>query len=410
MKPSRLLNAAVLLPFLNSGLVFGQDEITKVAPVSPFSKGNTFYNMSNDLRFSWKKLSTDDVSQGNRNRFGLMLEATYFLIDNFGIGAGISSEKTREKDDGYDEVEARTLGSINAMYGCPLGGMYNIYGKASFRAGQNKYSYEYQGFSEESKYQEFGMKFEVGAPITVKPNSGLLITPFIAYDYGVSKDDNYKDATSSIYLGTRLNFSLPCASYAHGCDDINRFSENKYSKGRSVLGGSTYLSLNLGSENDKYIGDGSYDYATKYSIFGAKIIADYYYYVIDNLSVGGELRLRGSSDKNKDDDSKESSFSWMLMPQVLGNIPVEGNLNNTFVFVGYGFGMEKDKFTDEESEESNYNNTDLTFGLGYYFFLTDGLALTPIVDYSMFTQKDTDTDIKSKRNGMEANISLRYTF
>lgn len=410
MKPTSLITSAFVLTFLNASLVFGQDDFSKALKYSPFAKGSTFYDLSNDLSFNWKKLSNDDVSAGNKNRTSLHLDATYFLVDNIGVGIGISSKRTREKYDDIDNIQTRTLGSVNAMYGRSLSGILNIYGKAAVRGGWDKYKYDYMGSSEESRYNEFGLNFEVGAPFNFKDESGLLVTPFLAYDYGVSKNDDYKDITSGICLGARLNFSLPCASYAHGCDEIEQFSENKYSKGTNVIGGSTLFSFNLGSKNDKYTGDGTYNYDEKYSNAGARIRAEYFHYIINNVAIGGELRLRTSSEKNKDDDSKQSDFSWMVMPQVLGNFPVKGVMHNTFGFIGYGFGMEKQKETNTETSETKYNTSDLTIGLGHNIFLTEGLSLTPIVDYSMYTQKNSDTDIKSERNGFEANFSIRYTF
>ena len=93
MKPTNLLITAFLLTTLNAGLVFSQKvDVTPVA-ISPFSKGDFYMNMSNDLSFSWMKLKTGDVDEGHQNGFGLHYEGTYFLMDNFGLGIGISSDK-----------------------------------------------------------------------------------------------------------------------------------------------------------------------------------------------------------------------------------------------------------------------------------------------------------------------------
>jgi len=415
MKPTILTKFAILLAFSNVGLVYGQDDIPIPIEVVklPFAKGNTLWNMSNDLNFSWKSLESNGESAGNRNRFGLHLNGTYFVVDNVGVGIGLSSEKTRTKNGDINEIDVTTLGSVNVLYGRTVGEMLNVYGKGEFSARVTNSKYESPGYSEDNKYNEYGLNFEVGAPLAIGKGTGFLVTPFLNYDYGVSKDDSYKDVYSGINLGTRLNISLPCASYAHNCEQISAFSENMYTKGTNVLGGSTSFWMQFGTQKSSYIGDDMYDdYENRLSDMYASLDIDYYRYIYNNLALGAEFRVRGSGEKNKETDYKQNEFSWMLMPAIQANLPVEGKLNNSFGFAGYGFGMSNEKTTgtNNQTTETKYNNSEIRFGVGYNLFMAKNLALVPIVNYSMYTRKEADSDAKDKSNGFEAGFSLRHAF
>jgi hypothetical protein len=331
-------------------------------------------------------------------------------MDNFGLGIGISSDRTKLKNGSTEDIESSNLGSFHAMYGHSFGNNFNIYGKAAVSAGLDRSKYDYTGYSGDTKYKEFGLNFEVGTPFPCKKNPGFLFTPYMAYDYGMSKDDNYHDATSSFNLGTRLNYSLPCSSFAHNCSQSEAFAANMYTQGRNVIGGSTFLSLKFGAENDKYVGGISEgNSSNKYSNSGASINADYYHYFLNNMAIGGELKLDSWNSKNKDNNNKQNDFSWMIMPELLVNLPVTGAMHNSFAFVGYGFGMEKQKSTyTSQSNETKYNKSEVSFGLGYNMFIAKGFALTPVIDYCMASKKDTDTKLKSKSNGPELSFALRY--
>ncbi len=149
MKTLILTTSAFLLAFLSASHVSGQDDKLdklKIPVESPFAKGNTLWNLSNDLKFSWKGLESNRESAGNRNRFGLHIEGTYFVADNIGVGMGISSEKTRTRNGDIDEIDVTTMASVNALYGHTIGQLVNIYGRGEFSAGVSKSKYESPGY------------------------------------------------------------------------------------------------------------------------------------------------------------------------------------------------------------------------------------------------------------------------
>jgi Autotransporter beta-domain len=412
MKPTIRIMSVFMLIFLNASLVCGQDDEIPIAVESPFAKGNIFFLMYNNLGFNWKNLESNGESAGKRNRFVTDIEGTYFVADNIGIGVGLSSYKTKIKKEDIEQIEVSTMGSVNALYGHSIGKTMNLYGRGEFGIGLNKSKYESPGYSQENKYNEYGLNFEVGAPFALGAGTGFLFTPYVNYNYGLTKDDNYKDVSSGINLGTRLNFSLPCAAFAHDCSQLSAFSQNMYSKGTNVIGGSTLFSLNFGTVESSYIGDDMYNYENKLSDRYASVKVDYYHYIIDNLAIGAALRLMSSGEMDKETDYKQSEFSWMLRPEIQANLPVEGKLNNSFLFAGYGFGGSREKTTsaNNETTERKYNNSKISFGAGYNMFMAKSLALVPVLNYSMHTSKDADSDAKDKRKGFEAELSLRHTF
>jgi hypothetical protein len=154
------------------------------------------------------------------------------------------------------------------------------------------------------------------------------------------------------------------------------------------------------------------DYENSLSDMCAFLELEYYRYFFDNIAVGAEFRMRGSGEKDKETDYKQSDFSWMLTPTIQANLPVDGKLNNSFGFVGYGFGGSKDKITgtNNQTNETKYKTSELSFGLGYNLFMAQNLALVPVINYSMYTRKEANSDAKDKRNGVEAGLSIRYSF
>ena len=186
-----------------------------------------------------------------------------------------------------------------------------------------------------------------------------------------------------------------------------------YTKGTNVVGGSTSFNMKFGTLKSSYIGDDMYnDFENSLSDLCAALEIEYYRYVFDNLAVGAEFRVRGSGEKDKETDYKQNDFSWMLTPTIQANLPVNGLLNNTFGFVGYGFGGSKDKTTgtNNQTTETKYNTSELSIGAGYNLFMAKNLALVPRINYSMYTRKEADTDAKDKRSGIEAGFSMRYSF
>ena len=414
MKHNYLLMSGLIPIFLIGGVVYGQNIPIPIDVISPFSKGNSFSELSNNLSIDWNKLKNNDQDAGKRNNFGMMVKGTYFLIDGVGVGAGIDLDRTKEIDGDIEILNSSTIGSLNVMYGRSLSSVLNLYGKAEVRAGVNKYKYQSNLFNQDNKHNEFGLNFEVGAPFTLGNENGFYVTPYMAYDYNTVKDDDWKDTYAGLYLGTRLNMSLPCASFAHDCDQVRDFSDNMYTQGTNVIGGHSRFRINMGTEKYEYIGGNGNGFNDEnYSTSGGSLKVEYYRYVVDNVAVGGDFRLMSDKYKSKEDNFEENYFSWMLSPKVQVQVPVTGDLNNLFGFVGFGVGKSKEKFIEEgePDEEFTDNKSSFTIGAGYNLFFAKSFALVPTISYQNSTTVETDNnDLKRKRSGIEFGFSIRHSF
>ncbi|MDZ7635626.1 MAG: hypothetical protein U5L72_14820 [Bacteroidales bacterium] len=333
------------------------------------------------------------------------------LIDGFGVGFGIHSDRTKEIIGDTKEISATTLGSVHALYGRSMGGVLNLYGKVEFRGGIDTYNYDSPAIPDETKHSDIGLNLEAGAPIALGNSGGLYFIPYLAYDYNVIKDDEYKDIYSGFTLGTRMSLSLPIESFAGDCDQVRDFSTNMYAQGVNVLGGYSQFNLNFVGARYLYNGtNGSDEYGSN-SISSGLLLGEYYHYLFDNIAIGGELRLKSSGSRDKDTDDKQSSFSWMVKPKIMANLPLEGELNNAFAFTGFGFGTASDKADYfGSSYTTTENRTILFLGAGYNLFLAKGFSMVPTLNYTWFTSKDTETDDKSNRNGIETEVYFRYSF
>lgn len=411
MKAANLLSTGLALAILNSGLAFGQDVKEISTPVSVFSRENILLDLPSDLDFSWITRKSDNSSTSNRNNFGLNYGGTYFPIDNVGVGLGIRSDISKEI---IEEIEIRnssTNGSLHAIYGNSLSSVLNIYGKVAVRKGIDRYEYNSPSYTQDSKSKETGLNFEIGIPVGIT-GTGFYATPFIAYDYSVIKNDTYKDKFSGIFMGTKLNLSLSRGSFARNCDQVEEFSDNMYTKGTNVIGGSTRFNVNFGTETNMGSGENGYDGDdVNSSYFGGRIKTEYYRYLFDDIAFGGDFRIRTSGHKNKDTDNNYNNFSWMFMPKLQVNLPVTGKLHNTFGFVGYGLGgSTTTTSSSDQTYETKEKKSSVDLGTGYNIFFAEDFAFVPILNYTWSTSENKETDVKTKSNGVEMSFSIRHSF
>jgi hypothetical protein len=140
-------------------------------------------------------------------------------------------------------------------------------------------------------------------------------------------------------------------------------------------------------------------------------MADYNYYIFNYVALGAAIRYSSHVEDPKSTAYKYTSSSWEIMPQVTLNAPVMNGWNNTFLQFGAGFGQQKNEVDDAGNKTTDKTKLSSYCGwLGYNDFFTDHLSLTPMVGYRWTTQKDTETDNKYKRKGIDIEIGLKYQF
>lgn len=418
MKPTLLLLSGFILTLLNTGIVNAQLNTETPTPVSVFNKGNFFTDLSSNIGFDFLTLKTGDVKSGKSNSSGFHYKTTYMLLDGIGVGAGISGSRSKYMPEeingieGVDIINSSISGSVNALYGQDISAVLNAYVKAEVRFGRTRYQADYPGSLQDQKQNLFGINLEAGLPWVPFDSNGCVITPVIGYSHSTSKDDYLKDINSGFYFGTRLNMSLPCSHMAHSCDESRAFAENMYSKGANVIGGSSYFMINTGTETNKYTSENGYgDYDTKHNFYGGMFNAEYYRYLFNNFAIGGGTELQVFGQKNKETENKYTDFSWKIKPTVQLNLPVTGELNNTFLFGGVVIGGSKDKSTNqEEITENKYNSSGFRLGVGHHVFMAKGFSLVPVINFASYTDKNTESDIKNVSSGIETGLSMRYNW
>ena len=411
MKTTFLLSSGFILAILNSSLAFGQDRDKIPLPISPFSQGDINIDLPTNVNFSLLNQIAGNNNSRKQNNFGLQYGGTYFLVDNVGVGLGISSDISKEMIEQVEILNSSTTGSLHAIYGTSLSSGINIYGKVAVKKGIEKYEYTSPSYTQDSKIKVSGLNFEFGSPIDIG-ESGFYATPYLAYDYSVNKDDYQKDKFSGLYLGTRLNLSLPCGSFARNCEQVQEFSDNMYTQGTNVIGGYTGFRLNFGTGTNTYSGEnGNSGDDVKSSYFGGMIKAEYYHYLFDDIAFGGDFGINTSGHKIKETDNKQNEFSWMFMPKVQVNLPVPGKLHNTFGFAGYGLGGSTVKTShSSQTNETKESKFSLALGAGYNIFFARDFTFVPILNYSWLTSENKETSVKNKWNGPEMSLSLRHSF
>ena len=411
MKPTTIFMSGFTLAILCQGIAYGQFDREIPLSVTPFSKNVTALDLSNNFDMSFLNREFANNSSGNRNNTGLSLRGTQFIVDNVGVGLEIDIDRRLERTEDIEIITSSTIASFHGVYGNTLGAL-NYYAKAAVSVGVDNYKYDSPVFEQDSKKNLFGLDFEVGMPVGFKQGSGFYVTPFVSYNYNVISDDDYKDILSGFNLGTRLNIYLPGSSYAKNFGEVSDFSEDMYSQGTNVIGGNARFNVNFGSESNWYIGgDEDDEEIGENSYYGGMLKTGYYHYFFDDIAIGGDLMIRTSGNNNKDTDVKQSGFSWKVTPKIQANLPVSGELNNTFFFIGYGFGnsLDKTKYLAQTTEVKE-NNTSFDIGAGHNVFFAKGFALVPILNYTRAKSKNTETDVQSERNGIEFIVSMRHAF
>ena len=414
MKLPQILMLAFTLAFLIPQMVNGQKERERNIPLSvtPFSQGITSLDLNNNLDLSFLTRKTENNNAIKIRGSGIHLSATHFLIDNVGVGIGINTDRHRNFRNEIETISSINTGSLHAIYGKSFNEGLNIYTKTAFRGGFDKYKYNSPLYEQDQKRNILGFNWEVGALFDISNGNGAYFNPFISYDYSTSKDEDYKDIYSGLFLGTKLNLSLPCASYAHDCDQVNEFSEDMYTQGTNSIGGGAYFQLNFGNERYRYMGEngnGSSEPTNSFS--SGSLNGEYLRYIYDNIAVGGNLWFQtyGQNDKNSDD--KVNSVSWMLTPIIQVNLPVTGTLHNSFGYVGYGIGSSKVKTTYfENTDETKEKNSSFEIGIGHNIFIANNFALVPKASYKWFGTENTDEETKTTTKGLEFNLSFRQSF
>jgi hypothetical protein len=144
--------------------------------------------------------------------------------------------------------------------------------------------------------------------------------------------------------------------------------------------------------------------------FKGSLMLDYNYYVLPHLAVGAEVRLSTGKEENKGQNQAYRQFSYTLMPQITFNAPID-ELEDFFLTAGVGVGRMK---TTNEIGANSFEQKDKLFtlggGVGYNFFFSNKLSLTPMLRYDCHSRKDDQSGEKVRSRGISGEIGVRSFF
>ncbi len=408
MKHVHFLRAGFFLVFFPVSILMAQITPPSAA-VSPFTKGNWWFNAGNNFWFDQDKVKSNDTDDGKENSYGLNQSLYYFPVDHFGIGINYQSSRDNENRNSYDRITSSNIVYLNGMYGTSVNDKLNLYGKLGVGFGGERSKYTAGTYSNDYQYTDFGYNMAVGAPYPLCQESAFTFTPEAGWSYKQSKSDYSTEKTSGFYFQSQFTASLPCDDYAHDCGEVDDYDDDWYDAGSNFVGGNTYFRFFTGQTTSEYSGGDMNTYEKNYNYFSLN--AEYMRYVSHNLAVGAGFDTYLSATNDKQHSTKQSQSSWMFTPKVQANLPVDGKWNNSYGYFGGGFGLSKTKSeSSSSSSTSNYIHTDVNLGIGYNIFFARSFALSPYLGYDWNSSKEKSSNYKTSYHGFEGGFYIRHFF
>lgn len=174
----------------------------------------------------------------------------------------------------------------------------------------------------------------------------------------------------------------------------------QYNQGRMLVGGGANFTANT----DKSKNGGTTVTNSKTTSFGLQ--PRFGYFVIDNLAIGAALDFGTSVTKYETNDDKDKYTSIALAPFVRYYLP-----QNIFFQGQFGFGSAKDKHEESNGADTEvkYNLFNWSLGVGYAAFITDNIAIEPMISYGsdILTRKDSNPKAKHIDNNFTIGVGFQ---
>lgn len=418
MKSTKTFLILILLVF--SMVSYGQKGSKEVvSPVQVITSEDIFhqgvwnFNLTTPLGINTGITKEDGSKTGKYTDFRTHVEANYFLVDGFALGAGVDYSTNKDvftslNPEEIDKVEI-VSGIFNAIYGFRAGNAINIKTKASISGGVEKNSQDYGYGVTETKDHFYNINVDIGTPIQLQRN--VFITPEIGYNFRHYKgqDYDYKENRNSFYAGACMDFYMGCGDdYCDLSGSPVPYSE-RYEKGSWEAGSSMFGNIRLGSsKTTENYGEGGV-YTTKEGVSRLNLMGNLFYYPIDNLGVGGSVDVYSSRRKNKDSGYKYGSTDFLLAPTVKYHLPLDNALRNLYGEAGFGIGFANDRQDDNgDVTKTNYFVSSFKGQIGYSYFINRNLSLNPFIGYNGITRKNKDDGDKHMDGGLTSGVQLSY--
>ena len=418
MKPYSILLVAIFLLSINhvAGQQLSKDLEKKVSDVTGediYRAGVWNFNLNEVLNVQSETIHVDRFKRGNINYFRGMMEANYFLIDNFGIGAGISFSGYHANSTGPGPLLVQNVsnssvigGNFNLLYGRNIGGIINLTTMATVGGGSYT-DFFYRGLIPDGKSNGkfYFLGLFVGSPFQVQRN--IFVTPYLNYEF---RHD--KQASGDIFTRNSFKFGVNMEFFMGYMDDICDCSDDpypvskRYRKGHIILGSGMYGGFQIGTEKTIY-DYGDLTYERKEGINNTYLSGYILYFLMNYLAVGACIDYSGNHENNKDLDYRIGRYQLLFNPMVRYHLPVNNMLTNLFGEGSAGVGF-KNNIYDDRTGVSKYKHSlfDWKIGLGYQYNVAEHFSLAPVISYGSTT--NNDTDVKIRHSGFYAGVEWNF--
>ena len=169
----------------------------------------------------------------------------------------------------------------------------------------------------------------------------------------------------------------------------------QFNQGRMLVGGSGEFS----TETAKSKSGGTSVTQGRWTSFS--LSPKFGYFVIDNLAVGAGLGLTLA--KWADDDDNDNDYTYTsieFQPFVRYYLP-QG------IFFQGQVGIGSSKYNNDNNNEDKAGVASIALSAGYALFLSDNVAIEPLIGYRSKSLKDKETDVKDIDSGIFLQIGFQ---
>lgn len=169
-------------------------------------------------------------------------------------------------------------------------------------------------------------------------------------------------------------------------------------QGQILMSGSTGLNFSSLSLNDTEPNNLPSGYESSTSTLDLDLTVGYF--VIDGLAAGISINSKSTTLKVEyDGDSDEDKTTMTIIAPMFRYYIAETDL---YAQLSYGFGSTVDKYTSgSSSNENKMKVSSLDIGVGYSIFLSDDVALSPSLAYSLATSTIEEGAYDSNGNNVD---------
>jgi hypothetical protein len=361
---------------------------------SPFKAGTlrlSHQSMVVFQRYNFER-STDN---GKDNYTDANIDVTWFPVNGLGIGVDAGYDKYSYNDsDGYSDEDKSWSARLHLLYGYSFNNRYHAFVQAGYGPTKEHSIYTTPDYTHDNIYSNKELVVSAGAPIRIEKEGRLFVTPAFSYDRykGTRKTDGSID---SYITNTTKGFYIKLESYLPLTGNSKKPPVNYYTRGNNFIDYNSRFESYKTKKLTSPVGGSGVSGDINHITF---LHGGYGLYFMDNIAgiLNVEFRNRRGERSGSDDVRKYVT----LQPGIVAQLPVEGPLNHLFGEVSYEFGRGNEGGT--KTKESN-----LYLRAGYHFFMTQNLALTPRIGYTMEKYDPGGALYVTKSKGLAGEIVIR---